>query len=227
MTSRVTALVSAYFAKDYLAGRLDNLLSQTDIPEVIVIAQKDSAEADIADKYAVETILTDGIPTIYEAWNMGAKAAQTPYLTSANCDDRLAKNAIKTMADILDKETTYGVVYPDVEIVDEIAGEPVGRYDWIEGDFDELLRGCFIGPMPVWRKSLHERFGYFDEKYHVAGDYEFWLRLMKQGVKFYHMRGGPLGAYLKRETSAEHREPLRSLWEANNARLLHREVVKC
>jgi hypothetical protein len=126
------------------------------------------------------------------------------------------------MADILDKETTYGVVYPDVAVVNEIGGNPIGEYRWLEGGMKELIRACFVGPMPMWRKSLHDRFGYFDEAYKSAGDYEFWMRLMAGGVKFYHVRGEPLGVYLKRQNSVEHREPLRSLWEANNARMKYR-----
>lgn len=89
----------------------------------------------------------------------------------------------------------------------------------------DLLKACFIGPMPMWRAKLHKRFGYFDESYRSAGDYELWMRFMSNGVRFYHMRGVPLGAYLKRQNSIEHREPILSLWEANHARLKYREVA--
>lgn len=223
---RVSAIVSAYYAEQYLEGRIDNLLSQTEKPEIIVIAQKGSKEAEILERYPqAVTILTDDIPGVYEAWNMGIKAAGGKYITNANCDDRLAPHALKKMADILDKETTYSVVYPDVDIVTEIGGNPKGQYRWLEGGIKELLTACFLGPMPMWRKSLHDRFGYFDEDYKSAGDYEFWMRLASQGVKFYHVRDEILGAYLKRDNSVEHREPLRSLWEENHARMKYREVT--
>jgi GT2 family glycosyltransferase len=222
---RVSAIVSAYYADEYLEGRIENLLSQTEPPEVIVIAQRGSKEAAIMENYPrVVTIPTDDIPGVYEAWNIGIKAANTPYVTNANSDDRLAPHALKKMADILDKETTYGVVYPDVAIVNEIGGNPIGEYRWLEGGMKELIRACFVGPMPMWRSKLHKQFGYFDESYKSAGDYEFWMRLMAGGVKFYHVRGDPLGVYLKRQNSVEHREPLRSLWEANNARMKYRRA---
>ena len=76
----------------------------------------------------------------------------------------------------------------------------------------------------LWGVRLHKQFGYFDETYKSAGDYEFWMRLASKGVKFYHVRE-PLGSYLKRQNSVEHREPLRSLWEANHARMKYREVA--
>ena len=38
--------------------------------------------------------------------------------------------------------------------------------------------------MPLWRKSLHEKNGYFNEKYTSAGDLEFWLRCIRNGSTF-------------------------------------------
>ncbi len=129
------------------------------------------------------------------------------------------------MADILDKETTYGVVYANQDIVTEIGGDPIGQFTWAEGGLKELMQGCFVGPMPMWRRKLHDRYGYFDENYKSAGDYEYWLRLANGGVKFYHVRDWASGAYLQRKNSVEHREPLRSLWETNNIRMRYREVA--
>ena len=37
---------------------------------------------------------------------------------------------------------------------------------------------------PVWRRSLHKRFGHFDETMHSASDWDFWLRCASLGAKF-------------------------------------------
>ena len=223
MTGRVTAIVSAYYADEYLDGRIKNLLEQDESPRVIAVAQTGSKEAEILSNYpAVITILTEDVPAVYQAWNTAVKSADTRYITNANSDDRLYPGALKKMADILDRESTYGMVYSDINIVQDIDGEPLGAFRWMEGGLKELLSGCFLGPMPMWRKSLHDRFGLFDESYKSAGDYEYWMRLASNGVKFFKMRDFIVGAYLKRQNSVEHREPLRSLWEANNARMKYR-----
>jgi hypothetical protein len=46
----------------------------------------------------------------------------------------------------------------------------------------------------MWRKSLHDKFGYFEEKYRSASDWEFWLRCAFGGSKFYKLNK-PLGLY--------------------------------
>lgn len=224
---RVSAIVSAYYAEEYLEGRLDNLLAQSEQPEIVVVCQKDSAEHRIATLMLVKApvhrlVLTDNIPTIYEAWNQAIQFSTGKYITNANSDDRLYPGALMRMANTLEQNPDCGLVYSNVDIVEEIGGKPTGCYRWAEGDFDVLMKGCFMGPMPMWRKSLHDKYGLFDAEMHIAGDYEYWLRLANGGEKFYHINDA-LGAYLKRKDSAEHREELRAVWETARARGKYRQ----
>ena len=47
------------------------------------------------------------------------------------------------------------------------------------------MQGCFLGPDPMWRKSLHDTVGYFDyENFNTIGDWEMWIRFAKAGAKF-------------------------------------------
>ena len=48
--------------------------------------------------------------------------------------------------------------------------------------------------MPMWRKSLHEQFGYFKEDFKSASDWEFWLRCAYGGSLFKKVRDR-LGLY--------------------------------
>ena len=47
-----------------------------------------------------------------------------------------------------------------------------------------MLRGNLPHNNPMWRKNLHETFGYFREDYKSASDWEFWLRCVFGGSKF-------------------------------------------
>ena len=37
----------------------------------------------------------------------------------------------------------------------------------------------------MWRRKLHDELGWFDTRYRSAGDYEFWMRCLDAGKKFY------------------------------------------
>jgi glycosyltransferase involved in cell wall biosynthesis len=71
----------------------------------------------------------------------------------------------------------------------------------------------------MWRKSLHDRFGFFDPVFTSAGDYEFWLRISAD-ARFLHLPE-TLGLYLDHAASIEHSAPLVSQQEAEAARKKH------
>lgn len=224
---KVSAIISAYYAEEFIEGRIDNLLRQSLMPEVVVVCQRGTAEHLTATKYRadeVKVVLTDDVPTIYTAWNLGIQASTGDYLTNANSDDRLYPGALAKLAKALDDHPKYAVAYSDADVVEALSGPPVNRYEWDEGGLNTLLIGCFMGPWPMWRRSLHDKYGLFDAEMYSAGDYEFWLRLASKGERFFHLRE-VTGAYLSRAESAEHKFKLRSLWEQARAQGRYREGV--
>jgi len=68
----------------------------------------------------------------------------------------------------------------------------------------------------MWKKSLHEKYGYFDDKFKSAGDYEFWLRI-SDTERFLHLPE-LLGLYLLSMTSIEHSDRSLSFNESELAR---------
>lgn len=223
MMHKVSAIVSAYFSAAFLAGRIDNLLDQDPQPEIVAVCQEGSEDARILrGRKDVTVIYTANIPTIYQAWNLAIRQAQGDYLTNANTDDRHYTGALGLLARALDEHPEISVVYGDNDIVREIDGDPVNRHQWIDADLPTLRQVCCVGPMPMWRRALHDEYGYFDAEMHSAGDYEFWLRLASGGARFLHLPRA-VGAYMKRRDSAERRESLRTLWETARARSRYAE----
>jgi glycosyltransferase involved in cell wall biosynthesis len=198
----VSAIISAYYAKDLIRARLDNLMYQIPRPEIVVVAQHSSIEAAIAKTYPVKLIQTADIPTIYVAWNMAIIESTGEYITNANCDDHIYSGSYAEMAKVLNDNPDIGLVYGDENQTD---GKTNRLKQRPQGDFSLLTKMCFVGPMPMWRKSLHDKFGYFNERFKVCGDYEFWLRIAVNGTKFHHIPR-TLGLYLNRPNSAEHRQ---------------------
>jgi hypothetical protein len=220
----ITAIVSAYYAKDFIVSRINNLLELE--CEIVVVCQEFSIEHTLAYGMGIRNIvLTRDIPTVYRAWNLGLKQVTTPYVTNANSDDILYPGVLQYLVRLLEHNPEYCLAYGNSDIVKQYGGFPVNRYEWLEGGLPELLAMCFIGPMPVWRRSLHEKYGFFDEEMRSAGDYEFWLRLASSGEKFLHTKRC-VGAFLSHRQSASMREPLRSTWETARARSRYKHLIK-
>ena len=224
-TIKLTAIVSTYNAAGFIKGCLEDLEQQTIAGqlEIIVIdsasAQDEAAVVrDFQGRYAnIKYIRTPLRENVYKAWNRGIKFALGQYITNANTDDRHRPDAYEQMVGVLEGNRKIALVYADV-IKTITPNEtfrhctPTGLLHWCDWDRQTLLRkGCFIGPQPVWRKKVHQTYGYFDESLEVSSDFEFWLRI-SQTNEFYHI-SKPLGLYLDRPDSIEHANGLKKRLE--------------
>jgi glycosyltransferase involved in cell wall biosynthesis/Tfp pilus assembly protein PilF len=212
----VSAIVSTYNSERYLRGCLEDLEAQTisDQLEIIVVnsgseQNEESIVKEFQDKYAnIKYIKTEARESVYAAWNRGIREAAGKYITNANTDDRHRNDAFEVIVTILETLPEVALVYADLKIT-ATANErfdqctPVGNFSWLNWSRKDLLnQDCFIGPQPMWRKAVHEKYGYFDESLVVAGDYEFWLRISQTNT-FLHIPVC-LGLYLRSPDSIEH-----------------------
>ncbi|MBJ6801184.1 glycosyltransferase [Geomonas propionica] len=185
----VSAIVSTYNADRFLAGKLEDLEAQTIASqlEIIVI---DSAspgnERAIVEQFQrrfdnIRYLRTDQRETVYQAWNRGIRMATGEFVTNANTDDRLRHDAYEVLVQALRERPECVLAYPNMRITKQENAtferhEPFGFRDWPDFDRLNLLELCCVGPFPLWRKSLHDDIGYFDERFKSAADYELWLR---------------------------------------------------
>ena len=172
-------------------------------------------------------IRTEHRESSHSAINRCIKAARGKYVTLACTDDRHKKDAFERMVAVLEARPDVALVYANsyVTWTENETFENhtrVSEYRWADFDPVRLLFGCYVGPQPMWRKSIHDKYGYFDERLESAGDWDFWLR-MAEGETFLHIDEF-LGVYLYSPTSSEHRDPGLSRREAVliQQRYLHR-----
>ncbi|QWV93636.1 glycosyltransferase [Geomonas oryzisoli] len=185
----VSAIVSTYNAERFLRGKLEDLEAQTIAPELEIIVIDSASpgnERAIVEEFQgrydnIRYLRTDRRETVYQAWNRGIRMAKGEFLANANTDDRLRKDAYEVLVRALRERPECMVAYPDMRITNVENGtferhQRLGFRDWPEFDRLDLLELCCVGPFPLWRRSLHDDIGYFDERFKSAADYEFWLR---------------------------------------------------
>jgi len=151
------------------------------------------------------------------------------YITNANTDDRLRSDALEVLARALDENPDIALVYADFFVTQTEnqtfdKPNPVGIYRGIDFDREILFDFCFVGPQPMWRREVHEEYGYFDEAFVSAGDYEFWLRI-SQTHKFQRV-DEILGLYLESPDSLEHSNASQGMQETLAARARYRPQIK-
>ena len=214
----VSAIVSVYNCERFIEGCLEDLENQTiadKIEIVIVNSGSQQNEESIIKRFQeryrnIVYLKTQERETIYAAWNRGIKASSGKYITNANSDDRHCRNAFEIMTSVLEYSDNVGLVYGD-SIITKTENEtfdnctPIGYIDYSLDILDRasyLLYGG-VGNQPMWRKEIHDEFGYFDNSLEVAGDIDFWLRISKK-IKFKHIKRY-LGLSLNLSSSMEHK----------------------
>ncbi len=112
---------------------------------------------------------------IYDALNKGLKTSSGEILGC--CFDEFAgPDVVAKMVDIMEREGTDGV-HGDLDYVD---GERVVRR-WRQGQ-GKLVFGWMPGhPTLYLRRSVYENFGYYRTDYRISADYEFMIRILKDG----------------------------------------------
>jgi glycosyltransferase involved in cell wall biosynthesis len=196
----VSVIASLWRGRDHIEAYLDNILSQTCMDgraELIIIdAASPDGEAEVIARMTggrsdVVYHRTDTRIGIYAAWNLGARLARGRYLTNANLDDRRRADSLAIQAGALDANPWADVVYQDflVTLDPMLDWDDVAAYGFRSNlppaSPWQMMKFNLPHHAPMWRRSLHQDIGFFDESYRSAGDLDFWLRCVAAGKRFF------------------------------------------
>jgi GT2 family glycosyltransferase len=209
---KVSAIVSTYANERFIEGCLEDLCRQTiGLQLEIIVIDSCSPENEGAivrrfqEKYSnIVYLRTEERETLYAAWNRAIKISQGQYIINANTDDRLRIDAYEVMANVLELHQDIALVYADY-LITGTENESFERHTRIgsclrpEYSHSIMMHGCHMGPQPMWRKSVHDQVGWFDDSLKSAGDYEFWCRIAAAKLSMYHISDF-LGLYLHNVT---------------------------
>ena len=232
---KISIITSIYNGDEYIRPFLEDITRQTifDRCELILInAASPGNEEEVINEYLKkhDNIVYKKLskdPGIYGVWNKGVKMATGEYITNANLDDRKSPNSLERHAIELFANEDVDLVYADMAITDkpnevwESNSSQGRRYNFPEYSFDNLKMVNMPHASPMWRKSLHGKYGVFNKKYKSAGDWEMWLRAASKGSKFKKINGvlglyyfNPTGISTNPDNFGWKREEEREIFEA-------------
>ena len=194
-TYKVSIIVSLYNASAKLPLFLQTIQYQTLIKagavEIILI---DSGS--ISREYAayLRTIESLDMPiifarsanreTIQSAWNRGIDLSRSPYLTFLGVDETITPECLEILSTELDADPTLDWVQAN-SLVTNVDNQgmwvnDVMTYDRRDYKQDLVyLETCYLSWVgSLYRRSIHDRFGYYDATFTAAGDTEFKGRVL-------------------------------------------------
>lgn len=223
---QVTALTSIFNGDSFLAGFLDNAAHWDSYPacEHLLIRAASPGNEHAALMRHVQQhpnavyIHLDHDPGLYAVWNLGIRIASGKFVTNANLDDRRAPEQLSNLVCYLDTHSDISAVSAQIRFSTQpnltwedstqcdilFRNQPTCTYGADKLFFhDERGVGSYNLPhcMPVWRRSLHSKAGYFDERRSGASaDWAFWIHAGLQDARYTYI-ASPMGLYLRHAES--------------------------
>jgi hypothetical protein len=198
---RAAVITSLYNSDNYIEMFLDNLISQDSFNVFefhLVLVQPSEKVTRLVFEASTRftnvrfKIIGERIG-IYQAWNISIGETSAPLITNANDDDIRKKDSIIHQVNMLERYEWIDVLYQDVFLsydysTDWEALELIGnKVKMNHVTYAGLILSGLNYPhhAPMWRRSLHEELGLFDEAFKSAGDYEFWVRCASKNKTFF------------------------------------------
>jgi len=201
---KISVLTSLYRCEQFLEGYFKHLseINGTNQIEVLLLHNDpQDDEMKIINRWLpkmpfVRHIIIPQRETLYCTWNRGITLSQGEYITVWNVDDVRFPNSILQQAEVLDKNPETAIAYGDIW-VSKIYGERIGYCTNSPTDNrnKDFFKQYHISCFQMWRKSIHETIGYYDEQFKCVADFDFQVRA---ALHFPFVKTAePLGIYLE------------------------------
>ncbi len=197
---KISIITSVYDGDEYIQSFMEDITSQSIFKEkcelVMINANSPGNEEETILEFQkrfpnnIKYKKLPDDPGIYGTWNVALSMATGEFITNANLDDRKSPESILAHAQELVNNPEIDLVYSDMLITKEINetwdqnssnGE---KYTMPNFSLGALKMVNMPHAAPMWRKSIHDKYGVFDESFRSAGDWEMWLRAASRGSRF-------------------------------------------
>jgi len=224
MVPKLSIVFTSYNHREYLRQAIESILGQTykDFELIIVDdCSTDGSQLILQEYEKVENVRLylqkENSGSYVKASNFGASQAKGEYLLFAQCDDFAELNQISTLMASFNLSPSIGVSFCRSNLVDE-QGEIIGDdFNVRESSFkilcvkntiiqknkmrSFLAKSCVIPNLSaaIIKRDLYIQSNGLSEKYIVAADWAFWLKLTEYCDFFY--VSAPLNNFRQHKTT--------------------------
>lgn len=192
---KISIITPSYNQADFLPITIESVISQKgnfEIEYLIMDGGSSDESIKIIKKYA-RTLKGDKRISLYweshkdngqaDAINRGIKLSHGDIIAYCNSDDEYRPETLAKVVEAFAQHPKKIWLTGYCTIINTRGVEiqkPVKQYKnlWLRHySYKNLCITNFIAqPATFWRRSIHNKIGYFDEKLHYVLDYDFWLR---------------------------------------------------
>jgi glycosyltransferase involved in cell wall biosynthesis len=190
---KISLVTPCYNSAAYIEETICSVLSQG-IPELeymVVDGGSTDGTVEIIRRYADRLTwwVSEKDNGQVDALNKGFARATGDILGFINADDVLLPGALDAILQTFTERPEVDLIAGEVEWIDG-EGRPTGSHAGEITNLEEALdiyrvwwsQRQWVQPEVFYRRALKERVGAFDQRYHLAFDFDFWVRCFRAGA---------------------------------------------
>lgn len=182
----LSIITICYKIKDEIEKTCQSIVNQTwqDFEWVVIDGGSTDGTVDILNKYRsrINVFISEKDRGIYNAMNKGIKLASGKWLSFMNGGDAYAANDVLEKI-FKDKEYDADVLYGNVNKIYPDGHTEHDNYN-TKPDLSFFLRDVINHQSSFIKRNLFDKFGFYDEIYKIAADWEKWIVFTENGCKF-------------------------------------------
>lgn len=188
---KLSVVIPCYNHGEYVLQAIASVEScQAKVYEILIV---NDGSTDPLTQKVLQALAVKGYQVIHQenqglaiARNHGISLAKGRYILPLDSDNKIRPKYITKAIEILDNQPEVGVVYGNFEFFGGVTGvQEVPKFD-----INLILRGNYIDACAVFRKTVWEEAGGYDDKIPEKlgyEDWDFWLSVAEKGWHFYHI----------------------------------------
>jgi glycosyltransferase involved in cell wall biosynthesis len=191
---KISVVTACFNAAATIEETLRSVLDQPgiDLEYLVVDGASTDGTTEIIRRYAprLAHFISEPDRGQVDALNKGFARATGDIQCFLNGDDAFLPGALRDVCAAFSTAPDREIAYGGLEWID-LAGQPLGPHHGEIESLDDILdifrvwwaQKQWVQPEVFFRRSLKERVGPLDERYHLAFDYDFWVRCFLAGAR--------------------------------------------
>ena len=180
----ISVIIPVFNGEKYIDEAMDSVLAQKYLPIEIIIINDGST--DNTQQHVKQFMVHHPIHYVFQdnqglavSRNVGLSFAKGEYIAFIDADDIWVENKLESQIEVMRRDPTIEMVSGRLKqfISQEIPSENHKNYQFHPGEVQSNLMGCAL-----IRRSVFDKYGLFDPKYHIGQDMDWFLRAKEKGI---------------------------------------------
>ena len=185
MNPKISVVMSVYNGEKHLRESIESILNQTFTDFEFIIVNDGSTDNSLEiiksyDDERIKIINNEENIGLTKSLNKAIKQARGVYIARQDADDISLSNRLELQFKFLEKHPEVALLGTGIYVIDE-NGDEIEKRIMHPNPKRSLLKGNrFIHGSVMFRKSVIDELGAYNETLRYSQDYELWLRLSKE-----------------------------------------------